>query len=220
MSARGLIGVILVGLCLIGKSAPAGAHPHVWIDATAELSVNKKGQWDGVTITWTFDEFYSQASVEGFDGDGDGFPDKAPMDAMIGEAVENLREWIYFTDARLGDTRLAWGEGAKGTASWVDERLVYRFVLPLATPVDLVAQAKEISLRLYDPTFYISILLAETPDAASLKGAPPGCQVTVFEPEGARDMTFDDAMAISEDVQPGEEGLGFPYAQRIGVRCE
>jgi ABC-type uncharacterized transport system substrate-binding protein len=203
-----------------GGARLAEAHPHVWIDATASLSVNETGQWTGVTVTWTFDEFYSQASVEGFDENGDDLPDKAPMDAMFNEALENLREWIYFTDARLGDTRLTWGDGVTGGASWVDGRLVYRFVLPLAEPVDLVEHAKEISLRLYDPTFYISILLAEQPNAASLKGAPPGCKVTVFEPEGARDMTFDDAIAISEDVQPGEEGLGFPYAQRIGVRCD
>jgi ABC-type uncharacterized transport system substrate-binding protein len=191
----------------------------VWIDARAELGVDDEGRLETVTITWIFDEFYSAFSVEGFDKDRDGKPDPVPMEAMVAQAGEDLREWGYFTDLRLKGERVTWGPLKAHSASWDNGRLIYRYVLGLAEPLPLAADAKDLSLRLYDPTFYISILLEERPDAAHLVGAPEGCALSVQEPDGVREVMIDDAVAMADEVQPGQEGLGAAFAQTIGVSC-
>lgn len=212
--------IALLILATLAWSPMARAHPHVWIDATTEfLAAPDGGAIGGLEITWTFDEFYSAYSAEGFDQDGDGKPDPEFLDAMVGGAMQSLREWIYYADLRLDGDRLEWGEVIGRSASWKDGQLIYTFSLALTEPVPL-GKAGDLTLRLYDPTYYISVLLKEDPNAVTVDPRLSGCAPSVHEPEGIREVMIADAIAMAEDIQPGEEGLGYAYSQEIGVRCE
>ncbi len=201
----------------------AQAHPHVWIDADAGLSV-VEGKLSALSITWTFDEFYSAYSVEDMDGDGDGKPDQPAMDAMIDQAMGDLEPWRYFTDLRLDGLKVAFGPPEAVSATFEGGRMAYAFTLPVADPIPL-DRSEGITLRLYDPSFYIDVGLSDTTEGGTGPGAfwktdaPAGCTLSEENPEGFRETTIADTLAIAEEVQPGEEGLGAAYAQTIRIHC-
>ncbi|ABC22554.1 DUF1007 family protein [Rhodospirillum rubrum] len=213
-----LLSVVLF-LILCG-TLPARAHPHVSIDARVALGVDGEGRLETVALTWIFDEIYSAYSVEGYKRDKAGHPDPAALEAMIAQAMIDLRDWDYFTELKIGGQRQTWGEVRAHEAKWEAGRLIYRFTLALAAPTSLRAVAPTLSLRVYDPSYYIAILLEDKPGAAQITPALPPCVVHIRPPMGLREAMIDDAVALAETIEPGQEGLGAPFAETIGVVCQ
>ena len=85
---------------------PASAHPHVWV------SVETTVIYDNQTITglrqrWLFDEFYSSMAIQGLDANGDGIYDRSELAELAKVNIEGLKEFDYFTFAKLGNQPLA-----------------------------------------------------------------------------------------------------------------
>ena len=81
----------LLSLPVIAATAlPLVSHPHVFIDAGANLLFDDAGKLAGVRVFWAYDEFYSLLLVEdnGLDADGDGVPEQAALDAYAGKDVD------------------------------------------------------------------------------------------------------------------------------------
>jgi ABC-type uncharacterized transport system substrate-binding protein len=108
---------------LIGAAyaAPAAAHPHVWVSVETTVLYDK-GTVTGLRQRWTFDEFYSAMAIQGLDANNDGTHDRTELAELAKVNIEGLKDFEYFTYARLGEQQLAfeapsdsWMEYAEAT---------------------------------------------------------------------------------------------------------
>ena len=99
-------GFVALFLLLLG-TAPAFAHPHVWIDMTADLAFDNSKRLDALTIAWTFDEFYSAFAVQDFKKLPDGRYDPADLAKLADVNLTNLKDWNYFTEVTAGGNVIA-----------------------------------------------------------------------------------------------------------------
>lgn len=81
------------------------AHPHVWV-AVETTVVYDKGAVAALKQRWVFDEFYSAMAIEGLDTNNDGVYDRAELAELTKVNIEGLKEFNYFTTARLGEQAL------------------------------------------------------------------------------------------------------------------
>ena len=96
-------GATCAMLATLVVSAPAAAHPHVWV--TVETTVLfSQGSISGFRHKWTFEEFYTAMAVQGLDTNNDGIYSREELAELAKVNVEGLAEFQYFTQARLGET--------------------------------------------------------------------------------------------------------------------
>lgn len=168
-----LVSAIIIFGALARPSAPAEAHPHVWVTAKAEV-VYEGGNVVAIEHHWTFDEFYTATAIEGLDKNGDGVYSRDELADLAKTNMEGLKEFEYFTFAVLGKEKLAFAEPRDAWLEHKDGILTLHYRLPLAKPVP--ASAKGFAFAVYDPSFFIAFEMAkESP--VTLTGAPPGCKI-------------------------------------------
>jgi ABC-type uncharacterized transport system substrate-binding protein len=156
----------------------AAAHPHLWIDAVTTF-VFEDHALVGLRHQWRFDELFSAFVIEEHDGDGDGAFDAAETQAVRAQAFANLREYDYFTHLRIGGKKLPLDEVSDFAAENDDGALVYSFTMPLPDPV--VPGAEPVAVGIYDPEYYVEILLDEF-DPVRFEGISSGaCTFSVRE---------------------------------------
>lgn len=187
---------------------PAAAHPHAWIDTSEEIVFDAAGRVTAIRQHWLFDEFYTAETVKA-SGHGDN------AEALVRRLLGNLKEWGYFTRVRQNGKSLVLAAPTEHSGRVEGHRLVMTFVVPLAEPV-AVAGAP-LSYAVYDPSFYIEMLHAETTEQVRLSGAPAGCRVRVIQPQPDPKAV---ALASSLDrTQSGGDGLGAFFAETVEVTC-
>jgi ABC-type uncharacterized transport system substrate-binding protein len=97
-----------VGALLIGAAGSARAHPHVWV--TVETTVLfERGSIAGFRHKWSFDELYATMAIQGLDANNDGTYSREELAELAKVNIEGLKDFGYFTHARLGEGRLAIG---------------------------------------------------------------------------------------------------------------
>ncbi len=89
------IGLLALALTLL--SAPAWAHPHVWITSKAEILYAPDGRVTGVRHAWTFDKAYSAFITQGLDANKDGKLSPEELQPLAKENAESLVDFEYFT---------------------------------------------------------------------------------------------------------------------------
>jgi ABC-type uncharacterized transport system substrate-binding protein len=192
-----VLGTLLVigacGLTFGLRSEPAAAHPHVWIDAVVTF-VFEDRMLVGLRQRWVFDEFFGSFVIEEHDADGHGVFDQTEIEAIREQAFGNLREYDYFTHARLDGEKLPLAEVSDFAARIEDGLLVYEFTMPLPEPVD--PGADRFAAGIYDVEYYVEVLLDQA-DPVRFEGLPSGA------------CTF----AIREDTEsPIYYGMVYPLA--------
>ena len=197
-----VLGTFLVigacGLTLGLRSDPLAAHPHVWIDAVATF-VFEDRMLVGMRQRWVFDEFFGSFVIEEHDADGDGAFGQTEIEAIREQAFGNLREYDYFTHARLDGEKLPLADVSDFTARIEDGLLIYEFTMPLPEPVD--PGAGRFAAGVYDVEYYVEVLLDQA-DPVRFEGVPSGA------------CTF----AIREDTaNPIYYGMVYPLA--ITLHC-
>jgi ABC-type uncharacterized transport system substrate-binding protein len=155
-----IVTILSAGALLVlgGRSAPVGAHPHVWIDAVVTF-VFEDRQLVALSHHWKFDEFFGSFVIEEHDADGNGAFDAAEVSAIRENAFSNLREFDYFTHVRLDRRKLPLHEVSTFAARIEDGVLVYEFTMPLPQPVD--PRAGGFAASVYDAEYYVEVLLDE-----------------------------------------------------------
>jgi ABC-type uncharacterized transport system substrate-binding protein len=211
-SLRLLPGLAFVA-ALLGLSAPANAHPHVWVTVETTL-LYERGAFTGFRHTWTFDEFYSAMAVEGLDTNKDGKYSREELAELAKVNVTSLKDFSYFTFPQLAGQAVKLGEPRDYWLEHKDGILTLHFVLPLATPV--LPEAKGLTFGVYDPSFFIAFELAKGPNPVRLgEGAPKSCSLRVGAPE--RDPG--DASALGEQLT-AITGFGVSVAKVASVECK
>lgn len=208
------ITALAAGLAL---GAPgAQAHPHVWV-TMKETVLYDKGTITGLQQAWTFDEMYTQQAIEGLDKNGDGKYDREELKDLAQVNIDGLKEFAYFTFAKLGDAELKFKPPVDYWLDYTDKGiLTLHFTLPLEQPVS--ADASGFNFAVFDSSYFIAFEFAAA-DAVKLSAhAPTGCKATIHEPaEDTDTQKLNDAFAGAMSQQ-GSVSLGSGGAT-VAVAC-
>jgi ABC-type uncharacterized transport system substrate-binding protein len=209
--------LLITFLVVLGLSAPFTviAHPHNWIDLRVEVRFNKDGRAVGLFQKWLFDDIYSVTITEGMDSDGDGLPDRARLDELHKSVVSNLKAHNYFTHVEHEGNGITFGPVSQGAMTMYGNRLEFSFYLPFATPLD--PRRSPLNYRVFDPSYYIEMLHAESKDAVVLRAAPEGCSYRLQQPKPDPKQ-----IAYAASLPPGADGgdLGRFFTEKIVVKCQ
>jgi ABC-type uncharacterized transport system substrate-binding protein len=208
---RRVAGLAAGALLLCGLATGAAAHPHVFI--TFETTVlYEKGTFAGVRHKWIFDEFYTTMAVEGLDKNKDGVYDREELAELAKVNIEGLKDFAYFTHPALAGKEIALGEASDYWLEHKDGVLSLHFTLAFASPV--LAEAKGLTVSVYDPTYFIAFDLAKDKPARISEGAPKGCEAKVV---AASEKSGDNAALAGLQTQLGAYGASI--AKTIAVEC-
>jgi ABC-type uncharacterized transport system substrate-binding protein len=170
------LGVAVVGV----DPQRAVAHPHILIEARAELLFNAQGEVVGVSNVWDFDDAFSAYAIQGYDSKGDGKPTKEDLQPFAEINVKSLAEYNYFTRMKIDGVSVSFGRPKNYFDVFVNEKLTLSFTLPLSKPIDI--HGKTLQLEVYDPTYFAAITFAQN-QPVKLIGAGAGCESFVHRPE-------------------------------------
>jgi len=198
-------------------SAPvAWAHPHVFIDAQVAFRLDDTAHLTDVRITWTYDDFTSMTILADHG---------LPIDASFTEGETGVlsgfdMRWIegFEGDSYLlvGQTPVALG----GPSNW-ETRVENGIITTIHSRSVLVPQplsGAEAVLRVYDPTYYTSYVIAAAP---VIEGADT-CTAQVYgpDPEKANEILLSalaelSGFASDDDFPP----IGAEFAEEIRLTC-
>ncbi len=199
-------------------AGPAAAHPHVFVDARAEIVFDGAGAVTAVRNIWQFDEAFTAFAIQGLDADGDGKLSDAELAPLAKVNVESLEEYGFFTQLREGRTRHAFVPPSEFWLEFHGGRLTLFYTLPLKTPVAIKGKAM---LEVFDPEYFVAFSFPE--DApVTLDAAPPGCRADYRPPNelDAQTMAILGSIpADQRDLPPELADAAAELANLITVDC-
>lgn len=206
-----LVAWILAAMAI---AQPARAHPHSWIDVSVAVAFDGDGRIAGLGETWLFDEIYTAYIVESF-VKAQGFPKSGAGLKPIAERImKNLAEYAYFTHAHADGKALEIAAVRNADATMKGRRLELRFHVDFRTP----ASAAKVSYAIYDPTYYIEMLHAESADAVRFLQAPAGCAHRLIRPTPSVEaITL--AASLDATQTAASDTLGELFAERVEISC-
>lgn len=207
-----LIGWLLLACVGVFGATAAHAHPHVWITSASELIYAPDGSMTAVRHAWTFDDMFSTYALQGIESKTKGVYTHEELAPLAQTNVESLKEFAFFTFAKADGKKGRFLEPVDYFLEYKDGFLVLHFTLPLKTPI----KTQELSLEIFDPTFFVDFKLADK-DPVRLVGAPEGCKFGFQRPnDGAAG-----AQAMGEDnfLSGGNSNYGAMFANKITVTC-
>ena len=169
-------GLLFAGAVVLGAAA-AQAHPHVWITATSELIYAPDGTITGVRHAWTFDDMFSTYALQGLETKTKGVYTREELAPLAQTNVESLKEYAYFTFAKADGKKQKFTEPVDYFLEYKDTALTLHFTLPVKTPF----KARQLSLEVFDPTYFIDFQYADK-DPVKLVGAAADCKMQFERP--------------------------------------
>ena len=131
--------------------------------------------------------------------------------------VTSLKEYDYFTYVKANGKKLEFVDPPAGSYLDYDKKdtvLTLHFMLPLKQPV----KAKDLTVEVYDPEFFIDFSFAEK-DPAKLVGAPAHCKLTVGRPEEMNAALAQQFSQLAAGQRDPTLTIGAEYANKLLVRC-
>jgi len=201
-------------LALVLMAAPAGSHPHVFVETALRFDINDQSEITGVTVTWTYDDFFTLLILEDMrlDPDGDGQLTDAELDELFGF---DLVEWPPGFEGDLYVT----SNGEK-------------IEMPRPRPVGIAVEDGLITathsrdipnvpiegakIQQYDPTYYVAYDVSQ-----GVTTTAPGCDATVTDPDQAAAQA-----AVDKELDGGsmedifnEMLVGVHFSDTITLSC-
>lgn len=203
--------ILGMALWLALPAAPAAAHPHAWIDLESTLVIDGQGRAVAVVEEWLFDELYSVFVTEELGKEG--AKDPAALLGLARRNLGNLREYEYFTQARVDGAKVAVAEARDIATQMRDGRLWLRFTVPFAAPV--AVGGRRFAYSIFDPTYFIAMGHVES-SPVQVSGRDD-CKATVrpADPD-EEDVTL--AAALDRKAT-ADVSLGLAFAEWVDVAC-
>jgi len=203
--------LLLLAGVLAGTGA-AQAHPHVWITAKSELIYAPDGSITGVRHAWTFDDMFSTYALQGIETKTKGVYTREELAPLAQTNVESLKEYAYFTFAKADRKKQKFAEPVDYFLEYKDTSLTLHFTLPAKTPF----KARQLSLEVFDPTYFIDFQYAEK-DPVKLVGASADCKMQFERPN---DGTAAAQKLGEQNFLDGSAGnFAMMFANKITVEC-
>ncbi len=206
----------LVAPAHIVLASHAWAHPHVSVNAKAEVLYAPDGKVTGIRHAWTFDKAYSAFITQGLDTNRDGKLTPDELQDLAKENTESLVDFEYFTSVKANGAKLSFDTPRDPSMSFANDEATLAYVLPLKGPL---AAPKLLAVEVSDPTFYVAFTLATGDDAVRLAGAPKGCAITISRPkpvETAQQQNLSESFFQALDAA---STFGTQFANRAIVAC-
>jgi ABC-type uncharacterized transport system substrate-binding protein len=184
-SMRGIIALAVGSGIVVCAASPAAAHPHVFVDATAEMRFDAEQRVVEIHNAWKFDAVFSAYATQGLDADGDGTFSEAELKPLAQQNVESLRDFEFFSYFTIGTDRVALLPPKKYWLEYEDERLTLFFALPLEKPAAIVAPAM---LEIFDREYFVEFGFPEQ-GGLGLAGVPT-CAARHHPPEAIDPQTM------------------------------
>ncbi|MEN3349350.1 MAG: hypothetical protein V7632_2985 [Bradyrhizobium sp.] len=206
-----LIGRLVLAAAVV-LGAAAQAHPHVWITAKSELIYAPDGAITGVRHAWTFDDMFSTYALQGLETKVKGAYSREELAPLAQTNVESLKEYAYFTFAKADGKKQRFNEPVDYFLEYKDTALTLHFTLPAKTPF----KAKELSLEVFDPTYFIDFQYVQK-DPVKLVGASAECKTQFQRPNDGAAA----AQKLGEQnfLDGGNANFGMMFANKITVEC-
>ncbi len=215
VSLRALIAFAAFMLAMAG---PALAHPHIFVDSTAQIVFNHQGQFAEIRHRWVFDEAFSAWVIQGLDVDDDGSVTPDEMQDLADENLLGLSEFDYYTFAGEGQKDLIFRSVPGARMHMENGRVVLQFSI---VPTKTYEIGDTLEIEVSDPDYYVAFSFPDS-GGAKLSGAPLGCSVQSHPPQPLSDADAAKLAAIGADVVavPSElKALARSQANIILVHC-
>ncbi|MFD1912887.1 DUF1007 family protein [Halodurantibacterium flavum] len=214
------VGFFCVGLSVL-ISAPAVAHPHIYIDTGLQMQFDDEGRLAAIRVVWVYDAFYSMLLLEemGLDPDFTGTVTEEERATLAGFDMD----WI---EGYEGDLYLLQGERAlalSGPMDWTadvqDGRIISTHIRALQERVE--PGPEPVILQAYDPTYYTAYTIAIDP---VIEGRTD-CDARIFEPDFSAASEILESALAEMLAQPGYDELedfpavGAAFADEIRLTC-
>lgn len=216
----------LGALCTLACSA-VQAHPHVWVDARADIVFSPSGAITAIRHVWTFDEAFTAYMVLGLDIDEDGAFSRDELAELAQLNVTSLADYHFFTsiagashDDRLGDIYSETFQPAIDYYLQHDGmRASLHFTLPLENEV-IAPDYDLVVVDIYDPEYFVAISLVDD-QPVQMAGAPEDCLLSVDEPPALDDSYANILSLIPAEGAVPEELLSVTaqLANRARIIC-
>jgi len=205
---------VLTGLALtVAFAGGASAHPHVFVNARAEIVFAPDGSVQAIRHRWSFDEAYSAYITQGLDKNGDGKLTPDELAELAKTNTDSLPDVDFFTIAKINGRQQAFGTPGEEGMSYDGKILTLTYTLPLKTPV----KARSFGIEIGDPTYFVAFDIVDEPDAVITKGAPQGCIVRVNRPPKLDDAT--QKRLAEADITATPDVSGLEVTTRALVAC-
>lgn len=198
----------------------AFAHPHVWVSMHSDLVFTADGKVQGVDVEWTFDDAYAKEALDGMDTNGDGQYSQEELVALTTENLGALKDYNYFTFFHTADKKLEIGTPIRAGQTY-NGKLHLHFEVPLKEPYD--PRAGELTLKIYDPEFFIAFDYVKTDPVGTEGDVPQGCEMIVKPVPTDAELTATQTMLATKgtDWKPENgEDYGSMFAQAVLVSCQ
>jgi len=200
--------VVFIFLLVLAGVPRAMAHPHVWVDAAAEVMFDDAGSITAIRHAWRFDEAFSSYLMLGLDTNGDGLYSREETAELAEVNVTSLSDFHFFTSMAGAATTDRVGDLYSETFGAPEDyylehdgvNTTLHFTLPLEASVDAGSHDLVI-LDIFDPEYFVAFSLVEN-DPIQLANAPSGCTLSVDEPP-----PLDDSYASILSLIPAEEAV-------------
>jgi ABC-type uncharacterized transport system substrate-binding protein len=194
---KSCLTLLVAGTSVLATSTTALAHPHVWIDASAEF-LFENDQITGIHVHWVFDDLFSMTLMDEFDENHDTrfFGDENTN--LRDNAFAALAEVSWLTHLRRNEELQTFAGTSDFKADVTDDRRVsYDFKLMLATPLD--PKKDTISLSVYDAEYYIDVAFTQVDPVLFSGTRNLSCHFEMSEDEKNR-IYFDLVAPIRADL--------------------
>ncbi len=196
----------------------AAAHPHVFVDARAQIIFDDQGRISAVRNIWKFDEAFSAFATQGLDKNGDGKLDASELAPLAKVNVTSLKAYDYFTYVLAGSAKHPFLPPNKYHLEYANSRLTLFFTLPLEKPAPFDGVAR---VEIFDPEYFVAFTFVKD-RPVSLEGAPSGC-TAAYQPPHMLDASTMNALAAipvgQHDLPPSLLGAAAALANVINIDC-
>ena len=164
MITKNMKRIIALGIFLL-LPILVQAHPHLFIEYTADLIFDENGLV-GVSTEWTFDEMFSWQVIDE-NTNGDEVVDEKEQQEIYANAFSYLANSEYFANFWEGFERFAVNEVSDFEARIENGQVIYSFYIPWK--VAAIEEAKMLKFLFDDESYFCAIV----PKKAGVKIVAP-----------------------------------------------
>jgi ABC-type uncharacterized transport system substrate-binding protein len=209
---------LIITMFVVGTSTVAVAHPHVFVNARAEVLFDAQGRMTDIRHVWEFDPAFSAFASQGLDKNGDGKLSAAELAPLAKTNVKSLNYYKFFTWLTVGKQKIKLEFPDKYFLRARKGQLTLYYELPLATPTP---PGPKTTLEIYDPEYFVAFTFAKK-NPITLYHAPAGCSAQYHAPHplDAKIMAELAAVPASQhDLPPALEDAAVGLANMIKISC-